>query len=73
MTPSTSDLLAWSSYYNQAFPVVADPSRAVDKLYDPNSQTRPTYVLLEPGGAIVKIGSSVSDSEIQAVLPTAYP
>ena len=53
--------------------MLADPSRAVDKLYDPNSQTRPTYVLLEPGGTIVKIGSSVSDSEIQAVLPTPYP
>lgn len=53
--------------------MLADPNRAVDTLYDPNSQTRPTYVLLEPGGTIVKIGSSVSDSEIQAVLPTPYP
>ena len=73
MTPSTNDLLSWSTSFNQNFPVVADPNRSVDKLYDPNSQSRPTYVLIEPGGTIVKIGNSVSDSEIQAVLPTAYP
>jgi hypothetical protein len=72
-TPSTSDLLSWDSYYSLGFPVVADPGRAVDKLYDPNAQTRPTYVLIEPGGKIVKIGSSITNSDIEAILPTAYP
>ena len=55
-------------------PVLADPSGSTDKLYDPTSRSRPTYVLLGPGAEILSIGSSApSDSTIEAVLPIAYP
>jgi len=42
-------------------------------VYDPTARTRPTYVLLAPGAEIVSVGGPVSDAQIEAVLPTAYP
>lgn len=68
-----ADLEDWADYYGTTHPIVLDTGAAVDRLYDPSSMTRPTYVLLGPGAEIVLIGSSVSDADIEAVLPTPYP
>ncbi len=37
------------------------------------ASSHPSRILLGPGGELVKIDSSVSDADIQAILPTAYP
>jgi hypothetical protein len=63
----------WVDYYGATFPNLIDPSGSVDLMYDPSSRSRPTYVLLSPGLVIEKIGNSISDAEIEAVLPTPYP
>ena len=48
-----------------------DTGGAVDKLYDPSSRSRPTYVLLGPGAEILYIGSSITEARVQDALPTA--
>ena len=74
-TPTTSELLAWDSAYGLGAPVVSDGGASVDSLYDPTGKSRPTLVLIEPGGVIHSIGSgsSVTASDIEGILPTAYP
>ncbi len=67
-----ADLLTWATAFALTFPVLADDSAAVDALYDPMSRSRPTYVLLGPGAEIIEI-NSISDADIVAALPTAYP
>lgn len=68
-----ADLEAWTDYYGLTFPVLADPGETIDRLYDPRARSRPTYVLLSPGMVIEHIGGSVSDAQIERVLPTPYP
>lgn len=66
---TTADLAEWADYFGLSFPVLADVDAAQDMVYDPDRRTRPTYVLLGPGREIVKVGTEVSDAEIEAVLP----
>ena len=70
-----ADLNDWVSYFGITFPVLADPGYTIDPLYDPSGRSRPTYVLLSPGMLIEEIGGSgtVSDADIERVLPVAYP
>lgn len=68
-----ADLQDWATYFGITFPVLADTGAAVDRLYDPLMRTRPTYVLLAPGGEIISAGTTVTDADIEAVLPTPYP
>jgi len=51
-------------------PVVADPSWATLSTY---TSGHPNRMLVGPGAEIIQIGGSVSDSSIQAILPTTYP
>ena len=68
-----ADLEDWADYFSLTFPVLEDPGAVTDLIYDPMRRTRPGYVLLAPGGVIVEIGNSISNGDIEAVLPTAYP
>lgn len=70
-----ADLVDWATYFGITHPVLADPGAVTDMVYDPSRRTRPTYVLLSPGMVIEEIGGSgsISDAEIEAVLPTPYP
>ena len=68
-----TDLQDWASYFGLTFPVLADPTNIVDGLYDPSARSRPTYVLLSPGAVIETLGMEPSASQIEAVLPIAYP
>lgn len=68
-----ADLSAWATYYGLSFPVLQDTNAVTDRLYDPNSRSRPTYVLLGPGAEILSIGSPVTTSAIEAALPNPYP
>lgn len=74
-TPSTTDLATWRNHYSHTSPVVVDTSGALDAVYDPTGSSRPTMVLFGPGAEILSIGNanSVTASDIEAVLPTAYP
>lgn len=60
-------------FFSLTFPVLADTDATVDRLYDPERATRPTYVLVAPGGEILSVGEDVTDAAIEAVLPTPYP
>lgn len=70
-----ADLVDWASYFGITHPVLADSGAVTDMVYDPGRRTRPTYVLLSPGLVIEEIGGSgsITDAEIEAVLPTPYP
>lgn len=70
-----ADLVDWVAYYGITHPVLADPGYTIDPLYDPTGRTRPTYVLFAPGMVVDDIGgtSSITDAEIEAVLPIPYP
>lgn len=72
-TPSNSDVMSWISSFNVSMPVLIDTNGAVDRVYDPSRRSRPTVVLIEPGMVISYVGSGVTDSQIEALLPTAYP
>ena len=53
--------------------LLIDPSGKTDRVYDPSDLTRPSYVLLGPGAEVLALGSSITDKQIEAALPTAYP
>ncbi|MCK6520360.1 peroxiredoxin family protein [Myxococcota bacterium] len=71
--PTAADLMAWATFYGLSFPVLSDPGGTEDKRYDPGDRSRPSYVLLGPGAEILVVGTSVTDAQIEAALPTPYP
>ncbi|MCB9744929.1 MAG: hypothetical protein H6741_29105 [Alphaproteobacteria bacterium] len=71
-TPSQSELVSWANYYGHTFPVMSDPSWGVGGLYNQDG-AHPTLVLMEPGMRIVTVDQRLSESDIQAALPTSYP
>ncbi len=50
--------------------MVADPGFGTLNTY---TSGHPNRVLIGPGAEIIQIGGTVSDGDIQAVLPTTYP
>ena len=66
-TPSSGDLASWASQYGIHHPVVADPGQDIFQRW---ANGQPRYTLLAPGAEIVVEGAfSVSDAQIEAVLP----
>ncbi len=51
-------------------PVVADPGWATRDTYVSN---HPSRILLAPGAELVSVGETVTDADIQAILPSSYP
>jgi len=58
------------SYWGLTVPVVADPSWATLGTY---TSGHPNRMLIGPGAEIIQIGGTVSDRDIQAILPMTYP
>ncbi len=59
-----------ASYYSMTMPVVADPGWGTLYTY---TSGHPNRMLIGPGAEIIQIGGSVTDRDIQAVLPTTFP
>lgn len=64
-----ADLQEWADYFDLSFPVLADPGAEVDRRYDPDRKTRPTYVLLAPGREILSVGKEYDEDQLVAALP----
>lgn len=58
------------SYYGLSIPVVADPGWGTLETY---TSGHPNRILLGPGAELISVGDSVSDADIEAILPTTYP
>ena len=69
-TPDQADLQAGAKYFGLTVPIVADPDWDTLQTY---TSGHPNRMLLGPGAEIIRIGGTVSDAAIQAVLPTTYP
>ena len=67
--PDAADLAEWVAFYQLSYPVLADPDGAVDRIYDPNTRSRPTHVLLGPGAVVLTVGGDPSAEEIEGALP----
>ena len=64
-----ADLQEWAAFYSLTFPVLADVGAEVDRMYDPERRTRPTYVLIAPGLEVVSVDQKPTDDDIAALLP----
>ncbi len=59
-----------ATYYGITAPVVADPDWNTTETY---VRGHPNRMLLGPGAELIVVGDTVTDADIQAVLPTTYP
>ena len=50
--------------------MVADPGYGTLNSY---TSGHPNRILIGPGAEIIQVGGSVSDRDIQAILPSSYP
>ena len=66
--PTAADLSEWADFYGFTFPTVADPSKVTDRTYDPNTETRPTNVLLSREGRVLSVGGVIPEEEIGVAL-----
>lgn len=66
--PSAADLNEWATFYGFTFPTLADPSKVTDRTYDPDTETRPTNVLLSREGRVLSVGGEVPEEGIIAAL-----
>ena len=70
LTPTTEDLMDAADLYGISAPVLADEGWSLAHTY---VMDHPGQVLLAPGAELVMIGEPVTEADIQAVLPVAYP
>jgi hypothetical protein len=66
-SPSVDDISAWAEKYGMTFPVLADPSWAINNRFE-KDQGIPTQVLLAPGAKLVKVDAMITSADIEAVL-----
>lgn len=66
--PTAADLTEWATFYGFTFPTLADPSKVTDRTYDPDTETRPTNVLLSREGRVLSVGGEVPEAGITAAL-----
>jgi hypothetical protein len=67
--PSSEDLDDLEAFLGLTHTVLADPEHRTDALFDPEDATRPTWVLVEPGGEVLHAGPDLSEAEVVAALP----
>lgn len=66
--PSGADLAEWAAYYELSYPILSDPMRSQDALYDPNLDSRPTLVLIDRQGVVQHVGRDLEPAQIEALL-----
>lgn len=66
--PTAQDLNEWATFYGFTFPTLADPSKVTDRTYDPDTETRPTNVLLSREGRVLSIGGVIPEEELVVAL-----
>ena len=68
-TPSRADLEQWADTFGLTHPVVADPNWNTTVKYAGFSFGLPSMHQLAPGMRVLRRGTRVNESQIQAALP----
>ncbi len=66
------DLTTWVEHFEISHPVLADPHWAETDVYDLDGNEA-SHVLLAPGAILMAVDAIITETDIEAVLPKAYP
>jgi hypothetical protein len=66
--PSVDDIKGWADEHGMTFPVLADPSWAINNRFEKDGGI-PTQILVGKGAELIKVdGGEVTEAEIEAAL-----
>lgn len=68
-TPDEADLQLLMDSEELTHTVLSDPGHQTDLLFDPEGKTRPTWVIIAPGGEVIHTGRVPAEGLVVDALP----